>query len=64
MPMWLRKFTLAQMSDYYEEEAAAAKKAGAKTSSRGRTKSQTTVDFANPNKDDLPDHPGFQKRSK
>jgi len=31
MPIWLRKFTFQQINEFYEKEAAAAKKASGKS---------------------------------
>lgn len=63
MPLWLRKYTFSQIRDYYDAEAAANAKAAKGSSSKGRSKTTTNMDFNKPNKTAMPGQPPMQKLS-
>lgn len=45
MPIWLRNFTYQQISDFYEKEAEATKKANSKSSNSQNTTVINPQDF-------------------
>ena len=59
MPIWLRKFTLHNIQEWYIKEEEEYKKAHSKANSSSPGKNTRSINMAKPNKSDIPKPPSY-----